>query len=157
MALLTLAQSGLPGCVRVRRPVMESFFSFLARRSRAICRPMAFISFLLRAEVMYMCISKKRPENIKTCMIEPSVPTASPSFSSSLLPSGSSSAWSSSSLVKRLTNHSKDFWSRLIQMKSTCRNEWMNDAFIWIRKLDDNYKPHEIEVIHVHKRWSYLY
>ena len=35
-------------------------------------------------------------------------------------PSGSSSAWSISSLVSKLTNHSKDFWSLLIQMKSTC-------------------------------------
>lgn len=40
---------------------MESFFSFLARRSRAICRPMAFMSFLPSAEVMYMCSSRKRP------------------------------------------------------------------------------------------------
>lgn len=36
-------------------------------------------------------------------------------------PSGSSSAWSISSLVNKLTNHSNDFWSLLIQMKSTCR------------------------------------
>lgn len=42
---------------------MESLFSFLASRSSAICRPIAFISFLLRAEVMYICISKKRPEH----------------------------------------------------------------------------------------------
>lgn len=34
-----------------------SSFSFLARRSRAICKPMAFTSFLLSAEVMYMCSS----------------------------------------------------------------------------------------------------
>lgn len=35
-------------------------------------------------------------------------------------PSGSSSAWSISSLVSKLTNHSNDLWSLLIQMKSTC-------------------------------------
>lgn len=36
-------------------------FSFLATRSRAICRPMAFMSFLPSAEVAYMCSSRKRP------------------------------------------------------------------------------------------------
>ncbi len=101
LALLTLAQSGLPGCVRVRRPVMESLFSFLASRSRAICRPMAFISFLLRAEVMYMCISKKRPENIKTSMIlptfqcQPHLPLSSVlSYPLALRLPGPSPAWS---------------------------------------------------------------
>lgn len=55
-----------------------------------------------------------------------------------LLPSGSTSAWSISSFVRRLTNHSKDFWSRLIQMKSTCRQTkqiyvkslWNQDAIV---------------------------
>ena len=51
----------------------------------------------------------------------PPPPTPTPSSSSPipLLPSCVSSAWSISSLVSRLTNHSKDCWSRLIQMKST--------------------------------------
>lgn len=40
---------------------MESLFSFLASRSSAICSPMAFMSFLLSADVMYMCISRNRP------------------------------------------------------------------------------------------------
>lgn len=59
--VLTLLQSGRPGWVLVRSPVIESFCSLAARRSRAICSPMAFMSFLLRADVMYMCISRNRP------------------------------------------------------------------------------------------------
>lgn len=55
---LTLLQSGRPGWVLVRSPVMESLCSLAASRSRAICSPIAFMSFLLRADVMYMCISK---------------------------------------------------------------------------------------------------
>lgn len=121
--VLTLPHSGRPGWVLVLSPVMESLFSFLARRSSAICRPMAFMSFLLSADVMYMCISRKRPDGRQQrCYFSPSgIPPPDHGAPLRVPPSGSSSAWSISSLVSRLTNHSNDFWSLLIQMKSTCR------------------------------------
>lgn len=67
---LTFPHSGRPGWVLVLSPVIESLFSFLARRSSAICRPMAFMSFLLSADVMYMCISRKRPNKHQLCVNE---------------------------------------------------------------------------------------
>ena len=49
----TLFQSGLPVWVLVFKPVMRSRFSFLWMRSKAIWRPIAFISVLCSADVMY--------------------------------------------------------------------------------------------------------
>ena len=65
------------------------------RRSRAICSPTAFMSFLERALVMYKCRSRNR---------------------SMKLPN---SACSISNCESKCTNHSKLRWSRLIQKKST--------------------------------------
>ena len=69
--------------------------TFSWSKSRANCSPTAFMSVLCKADVMYMCISKK-------CPITPPC-----------------SDCSISNCDKSLTNHSNDFWSRLIQKKST--------------------------------------
>ena len=65
------------------------------KRSNASCRPTAFISVRCNADVMYICMSRKWP-------ITPSC-----------------SDCSISSWDRSFTNHSKDFWSLLIQKKST--------------------------------------
>lgn len=95
----TWFQLGLPACVRVFSPVIRSLLSFLWMRSRAICSPMPFMSVLPWAAVMYMCISI--------------------TFSGSLPSSYATSICSFSIWFSRPTNHSKDFWSRLIHIKST--------------------------------------
>ena len=92
--IFTSFQFGLPAWVRVLRPVIRSRFSFLWIRSKAICRPIAFMSVFDSADVMYMCISRKRSKPLcSLCSI--------------------------SSSLNKLTNHSNDFWSLLIQKKST--------------------------------------
>ena len=83
---------------------IQGMLTFSWRRSKASWRPTAFISVLWRAEVMYMCMSKKWP-------ITPSCSDCS------------ISNWESS-----LTNHSNDFWSRLIQKKSTLKKIWKSWA-----------------------------
>lgn len=95
----TWFQLGLPACVRVFSPVIRSLLSFLWMRSRAICSPIPFMSVLPWAAVMYMCISI--------------------TFSGSLPSSYATSICSFSMWFSRPTNHSKDFWSRLIHIKST--------------------------------------
>lgn len=74
-------------------------FTFSWSKSRANCRPTAFMSLFCRALVMYMCISRKRS------IVAPS------------------SACSISSWESRLTNHSNERWSRFIQKKSTCNTK----------------------------------
>lgn len=91
----TCSQFGRPACVLVCRPVIKSRLSFLWIRSRAICRPTPLMSVLSWAAVMNMCIS----------II----------FSVALISLHSSiSMWFSSP-----KNHSNDFCSRFIQIKST--------------------------------------
>merc|ERR1712079_417344 len=97
----TLFQFGRPALVRDLRPVTRSRCSFLKLRSMASCRNTDFMSVFCSAEVMYICISSMRP----------SAPPVSDI---------SSSSWD-----RRLTNHSKLFWSRLIQKKSTFRSEFI--------------------------------
>ena len=70
-------------------------FTFLCNKSSANCNPTAFMSVFCKADVIYMCMSKKR----------------------SIAPP--CSACSISNCESKLTNHSKDLWSRLIQKKST--------------------------------------
>lgn len=70
--------------------------TFSCSKSNASCSPTAFMSVFCSADVMYMCISRKRS------MAPPS------------------SACSISSCDRRFTNHSNDRWSLLIQKKSTC-------------------------------------
>ena len=50
----TLFQLGLPALVLDLRPVTRSRFSFSCIRSRASCRPTAFMSVRCRADVMYL-------------------------------------------------------------------------------------------------------
>ena len=69
--------------------------TFLKLRSMASCKKTDFMSVFCRAEVTYMCISRNLPK-------EPPL-----------------SACSISSWDSKLTNHSKLFWSLLIQKKST--------------------------------------
>ena len=69
--------------------------TFLCNKSSANCNPTAFMSVFCNADVIYMCMSKNR----------------------SIAPP--CSACSISNWDSKLTNHSKDRWSRLIQKKST--------------------------------------
>ena len=82
---------------KIPQCVMQ-ILTFSWSRSKANWRPTAFMSVLCRAEVMYMCISRKWP-------ITPSC-----------------SDCSISNWDRSLTNHSNDFWSRLIQKKSTLKH-----------------------------------
>ena len=81
---------------------MNCLFTFLCIRSIARCIPTARISFLAKAWVKYKWRSRNLP-----LVLEKS--------------ECSSSCCSASISDKRFKNHSKDFWSRLIQMKSTLR------------------------------------
>ena len=122
--VLTFPHSGRPGWVLVLSPVMESLFSFLARRSSAICRPMAFMSFLLRADVMYMCISRKRPDRQQS-FIRPLI------LSSLFLSYRSTYLTPSHLLAPRLPGPSQ-VWSvswQTIQMTSgLCWSRWSRPA-----------------------------
>ena len=81
-----------------KKLTLRQILTFSWSRSKANWRPTAFMSVLCRAEVMYMCISRKWP-------ITPSC-----------------SDCSISNWDRSLTNHSNDFWSRLIQKKSTLKH-----------------------------------
>ena len=104
--ILTLSQSGLPACVLVLRPVMRSLLFFLCIKSNAICSPIALMSFLPTADVMYMCSSRNRSKL-------------------------SCSLCSASNWLSNVTNHSNDFWCRLIQKKSTYTQKF--DLIIFIK------------------------
>ena len=84
--------------LRKKKLTLSQILTFSWSRSKANWRPTAFMSVLCRAEVMYMCISRKWP-------ITPSC-----------------SDCSISNWDRSLTNHSNDFWSRLIQKKSTLKH-----------------------------------
>lgn len=105
----TFSQSGLPACVFVLKPVMRSLFCFLWIKSSAIWRPMALTSVFLRAEVMYMCMSRN-------------------------LSKPPCSLCSISNWFNRLTNHSNERWSRFIQKKSTFEwsKQWIWHGIPWI-------------------------
>ena len=87
--------------------------TFSWSKSRASWSPTAFISVLCRADVTYMCMSRNLDRNkeffffVLHCLFF------------DLLIAPPCSACSISSWERSLTNHSKLFWSRLIQKKST--------------------------------------
>ena len=97
-------------------------FTFLCNKSSANCNPTAFMSVFCKADVIYMCMSKKR----------------------SIAPP--CSACSISNCESKLTNHSKDLWSRLIQKKSTWKNDHNCIAEPQLRWQFENWSPSFLEL-----------
>ena len=96
----TSFQLGRPAWVRVDSPVIRSFLSRRCMMLSAIWSPAPRMSVLALAAVMYSSMSI--------------------TFSTARPSSKLTSICSFSILFRSPTNHSKLFWSRLIQMKFTC-------------------------------------
>ena len=81
--------------------ILQIWNTFLCKTSIAVCKAIALMSVFWSAAVKYMWISKN------------------------LCWPASSASCSSSNWFKSLKNHSNDFWSRLIQKKSTLNKTYV--------------------------------
>ena len=104
----------------IKRSVCLLTFSW--SKSRASWSPTAFMSVRWRADVTYMCMSRNlsRNELIRNDKKADFINFQLCCLFVDLLIAPPCSACSISSCERSLTNHSKLFWSRLIQKKSTC-------------------------------------